>query len=398
MLKGVRVLLGVTGGIAAYKAAELCRLLIKEGAEVRVVMTEASTKFVSPLTFETLSGHPVRVRLFPGNGGQMDHISWADWAQVMVVAPATANIIGKMANGIADDLLSTMILALNAPIVICPAMNVNMYENPAVQSNLDLLKKRGLRVMEPESGELACGWEGRGRLPDPTDILEEIKCALSPQDLSNEHVLVSAGPTREPIDPVRFISNHSSGKMGYALAAVARRRGAEVTLISGPTNLRKPRGVHFVGVETAAQMHKAVMNSVQRATVVIMAAAVCDFKPKEARMRKIKKEKVPLTIPLEKTQDILMDVSKEKGDRLVVGFAAETEELIRNASEKLKRKNLDFIVANDITVPGGGFGSDENKVTILHKDGSEERFPLMSKEEVASVILDRVVEWRKRGD
>lgn len=394
-LQGKRILLGVTGGIAAYKAAELLRILVKEGAEVWVVMTRAAMEFVAPLTFQALSGNPVRTDLFSSSQeGQIEHISLADMAQAALIAPATANFIAKLAHGIADDMLTTTLLAVKCPVVVCPAMNVNMYENPATQANLSVLKSRGATVVEPEEGELACGWEGRGRLAELDTIVEAVKMALSPKDLTGERILVTAGPTLEAIDPVRFISNRSSGKMGYAVARVARRRGARVTLVSGPTALKPPPWVEFVPVESASQMREAVLEHLAASTVVIKAAAVADYSPVEVEKEKIKKGVGEWSLLLKKTPDILWEVGSRKGDRVVIGFAAETSDLLANARGKLQEKNLDLIVANDVTHPQGGFGVDTNKVILLGRDGTIVDLPVMSKEEVAWAILDRVVEMR----
>lgn len=315
-------------------------------------------------------------------------------AQAALIAPATANFIAKLAHGIADDMLTTTLLAVKCPVVVCPAMNVNMYENPATQANLSVLKSRGATVVEPEEGELACGWEGRGRLAELDTIVEAVKMALSPQDLTGERILVTAGPTLEAIDPVRFISNRSSGKMGYAVARVARRRGARVTLVSGPTALKPPPWVEFVPVESASQMREAVLEHLAASTVVIKAAAVADYSPVEVGKEKIKKGVGEWSLLLKKTPDILWEVGSRKGDRVVIGFAAETSDLLANARGKLQEKNLDLIVANDVTHPQGGFGVDTNKVILLGRDGTIVDLPVMSKEEVAWAILDRVVEMR----
>lgn len=392
------ILLGVSGGIAAYKALELLRLLVKEGAKVWTVMTRAATEFVRPLSFQALSGNPVRTEMFSHTQeSQIQHIALADMAQLVVVAPATANLIAKMAHGLADDMLSTTVLAVRCPLVVCPAMNVNMYSHPATQRNVEVLRERGVWVVEPEEGELACGWEGKGRLAEPEAILETIKAALSPQDLAGERVLVTAGPTWEALDPVRFISNRSSGKMGFALARVAKRRGAAVTLVSGPTALRPPPGVKFVQVESAIQMRDVVMENLEEATVVVKAAAVADYRPVEIRGDKIKKEQDNYVLSLTRTPDILAQVGARKGERIVVGFAAETRALLENAREKLLRKNLDWIVANDVTKPGSGFATETNQVTLMGRDGTLEELPQMSKEEVAWAILDRVVGTRRAG-
>ena len=404
MLDKRRIVLGVTGGIAAYKAVELLRLFVKEGADVWTIMTESATEFVGPLTFQSLSGHPVSTDMFaPLAHMEIEHIALADRAEIAVIAPATANIIGKMAMGIADDMLSTTWLAMKCPVIVCPAMNVNMYDHPAVRENLRILKERGVIVVEPGEGDLACGWLGKGRLADPPVILEAVKDALSPKDLVGEHVLVTAGPTHEPIDPVRFISNHSTGKMGFAVARAAKRRGAAVTLVSGPTALTPPDGVRYVPVKTALEMHSAVLDHLDKATVVIKSAAVTDFRPVLAASNKIKRtdkdgaKKPILSVELEENPDILMDVGKRKGDRVIVGFAAETDDLIKNAEAKLVRKNLDFIVANDLTEPGSGFGSDTNRVTMLFRDGARQNVPQADKEVVAGVILDAVLRLRNNS-
>lgn len=397
-LEGRNILLGVSGGIAAYKSLELLRLLVKEGAKVWTVMTRSATEFVGPLSFQALSGNPVRTEMFSHTQeGQIQHIALADMAEVVVVAPATANLIAKMAHGLADDMLSTTLLAVRCPVVVCPAMNVNMYNHPATQRNLDVLKERDVWIVEPEEGELACGWEGKGRLADPEVIVETIKAALSPQDLAGEKVLVTAGPTWEALDPVRFISNRSSGKMGFAVARVAKRRGAQVTLVSGPTGLRPPPGVRFVQVESASQMRDVVMEYLGEATVVVKAAAVADYRPEEIHDDKIKKEQENYVLSLTRTEDILAQVGAQKGDRILVGFAAETRALLENAKEKLKRKNLDWIVANDITKPGSGFATETNQVTLISREGSLEELPQMSKEEVAWIILDRVLDTKRTG-
>lgn len=391
MIKDKNIILGVTGGIAAYKAAELTRLLIKGGANVHVIMTKGATEFVTPLTFQTLSRNPVHTDIFSlTQEADVGHISLADRADLSVITPATANIIGKIANGIADDLLSTTIMATKAPVLLAPAMNCNMYDNPIVQGNMERLKGYGYHFIDSETGELACGYEGKGRMAEPSDILEEIEAILSPKDLKGERILVTAGPTYEAIDPVRFIGNRSSGKMGYALASMALRRGADVTLVSGPSSLRPPKGVGFISVESAEEMGKAVMANLKDATAVIMAAAVADYTPKKAVSEKIKKGKGPLSLELEKTLDILSEIGKKKGKRLLIGFAAETENLVANAKKKLKEKNLDLIVANNVKEPGAGFVVDTNIVTIIDKKGNIEELPKMSKEDVAWMVLDRV--------
>jgi phosphopantothenoylcysteine decarboxylase/phosphopantothenate--cysteine ligase len=393
MLKGKRIVLGVTGGIAVYKAVELLRLYVKAGAKVSVVMTRSAQEFVTPLTFQTLSGRPVHTELFDlYQESEIGHISLADRADIFVVAPATANIIGKVAGGIADDLLSTTIMATRAPVLFVPAMNVNMWENPVYRGNQAKLEGLGYRFMEPVSGFLACGWEGKGKLPDPVHILAETERILSPQDLAGETVLVTAGPTREEIDPVRYISNYSSGKMGYAIARAAAWRGARVLLVSGPTCLAPPCGVEVHPVTSALQMRDETLRRAAEATVVIKAAAVADYRPAAPSGQKIKKEETgEITLKLEKNPDILAELGKTKGGRILCGFAAETADLTANARKKLQEKNLDLIVANDVTQAGAGFDGDTNIVRLLFRDGTEEAFPQMTKDEVAHRLLDRIV-------
>ena len=396
MLKGKKIVLGVCGGIAAYKAVELLRLYVKAGAEVFVIMTRSAQEFVTPLTFQTLSGHPVHTELFNlFQESEIGHISLADRANLFVVAPATANVIGKVANGIADDLLTTTIMATKAPVLFAPAMNVNMWENPLYRQNEDRLKKFGYHFLEPASGELACGWEGKGKLPDPAVILEKSRALLSPHDLSGETILITAGPTREELDPVRYLSNHSSGKMGYAVARVARDRGARVILVSGPTALSPPDNVEFVSVTSAKQMLEAVLNRYEESTVIVKAAAVADYRPATAATQKIKKgTDAALSLDLEKNPDILAELGRRKGSRVLVGFAAETEDLLENARKKLKAKNLDMIVANDVTAPGAGFEVDTNVVRLLFRDGRTEELPCLAKDEVAYRLLNRISELR----
>lgn len=395
MLRGKRVVLGVCGGIAAYKAAELTRELIREGAEVRVVMTQNATRFVTPLTFQVLSGRRVLTDTFGDDGYDMNHIALADYAELMIIAPATANMVGKAASGIADDLLSTTVMTLRCPVLFCPAMNAAMYESPIVQDNLGKLRRAGFHVLEPAAGDLACGVSGKGRLPEISLIVTEAARLLSPQDLAGERILVTAGPTREPFDPVRFITNYSSGKMGYALAAAARRRGAEVVLVSGPVTLPPPYGVEAVMVESAREMFEKVMEHLERSTVIIKAAAVADYRPAVRSRGKIKKTKGPLILELERNPDIIAEVGKRKGDRILVGFAMESENLVENAAAKMKAKGMDFIVANDLNEEGAGFQHDTNKVRIIMNDGSIESLPLMDKLEVAHAILDRVKKLRR---
>jgi phosphopantothenoylcysteine decarboxylase/phosphopantothenate--cysteine ligase len=398
MLKERRIVLGVTGGIAAYKAAELVRELVRREAKVRVVMTDHACRFVTPLTFETLSGNPVATDLFQSAGSfEIGHISLAEFAELVVIAPATANIIGKMAAGLADDLLTTVLLATNAPILICPAMNVKMYTNDIVTENLARLVSRGHAVLEPGYGELACRAEGQGRLAEVAEIAEEIETILAPKDLRGEHILVTAGPTQEPFDPVRYITNYSSGKMGYALAVVARRRGAAVTIVSGPTELPAPRGVVFVPVKTALEMRDAVMARLEEATVVIKAAAVADYRPAACERTKIKKKDADLTVSLKRNPDIISEAARRKGNRIVVGFSMESDNVLENARAKLMNKGMDFIVANDVTEPGAGFRADTNIIRIIDREGAVETFPLMDKVAVAGVILDRVKKVRDGG-
>ncbi len=398
MLKGKKILLGVTGGIAAYKTAELTRDFIKGGADVKVVMTSNATKFISPLTLQTLSGNPVYTDMFSlTEDWEIGHISLADYPDIIVVAPATANIIGKVAAGIADDLLTSLIMATTKPILFCPAMNSNMYQNAAVKENMDKLASRGYLLMGAAEGELACGTEGPGRLPPLQDIVEEVESALTGKDLAGENVLVTAGPTQEALDPVRFISNHSSGKMGYALAVMARRRGAKVTLISGPTDLPAPCGVELIPVRSAVEMRDAVMKSMRKATVIIKAAAVADYRPASQSASKIKKKEGPLTLTLERNPDIIAEAGRTKGKRVLVGFAMETENLVENAKSKLKSKNMDLIVGNDLSSPDAGFRADTNIVKIIDRNGRVESLPLLDKREVADRILDRIKALRKKG-
>ena len=399
MLNGKKIVLGVTGGIAAYKAAELTRALIKEGAQVKVIMTKSAGEFISPLTFQTLSGDMVYADMFvPTAKYDMAHITLAEFADVFVIAPATGNIIGKIASGVADDLLSTTIMATDKPTLICPAMNDKMLANPIVQENIHKLKKYGYKVMDSAYGELACKTQGAGRLPDASAIVEEIAALLTPKDLTGERILVTAGPTEEPLDPVRFITNLSSGKMGYALARVARRRGAEVTLITGPTNLPLPSVDKVVQIRTAQEMYEAVLENFKKSTIIIKAAAVADYRPAAQAAEKIKKSSQPLSLRLERNPDIISEIGKIKGRRILVGFAMETQNLLANAREKLKRKNLDFIVANSLREEGAGFQTDTNVITIIDVSGNAEALPKMTKIDAAVRILDSVKDAiRKKG-
>jgi len=408
MIDGKNIVVGVSGGIAAYKAVELVSRLKKAGATVYVIMTKAATEFVTPLTFRELSGNPVAVDLWSEvKHWNVEHIALASTADLFVVAPATANIIGKVANGIADDMLSTTIMATQAPVIMAPAMNTNMYNNPLVQQNIAKLTALGYSFIEPASGMLACGVEGQGRLPEPACIVDYIVDFMKKQlanpanpveknDLAGRKVIVTAGGTREPLDPVRYIGNRSSGKMGYALAEAAKARGAQVTLISGPTKLKPPEGVAYVSVETAAEMRQAVLAEYQVADIVIKAAAVADYKPQQVALQKIKKAGDTLTLVLEKNPDILLELGQRKNQQILVGFAAETESLLEHAGDKLMRKNLDMIVANDVTQAGAGFNADTNIVKLLYRDGRIEEIAQMTKRELADVIFDKIQQIVKK--
>lgn len=391
-MKGKKVIVGVSGGIAAYKAAELVRLLVRADLHTRVAMTSNATRFVSPLTFEALTGNRVIFDMFGQEGSAMDHITWGQEADLIILAPATANLIAKLAHGIGDDFLSTMLLAATARILVCPSMNSHMFMNPSVQSNLRLLKERAISVMEPGEGALACHTEGPGRLPEPEEIAEQAWVLLSRQDLSGLKVLVTAGPTVEPIDPVRYISNRSTGKMGYALARAASRRGASVILVSGPTSLKPPFGVVFCGIKTAEEMRQAVFEKCPGRDVIIKAAAVSDYRPQHTARQKIKKGEASMSLELVKTPDILAELgdNKKESPCILVGFAAETEDLLANAREKLRSKGLDMIVANDVSRDDAGFEADTNRIKMIYGDGHVEDSPLMTKDEVAHLILDRV--------
>ena len=393
-MKGKKIIVGISGGIAAYKTAELVRLLVKAEVDTRVAMTLNATKFVTPLTFEALSGNKVVWDMFGQEGTVMDHITWSQEADLIIIAPATANFIAKMAHGIGDDFLSTMILATTAKIMVCPSMNSQMFMKPVVKDNLGLLKKRGITVMEPGEGQLACHSEGPGRLPEPEEIVEQARILLSRQDFSGLSVLVTAGPTVESIDTVRYITNRSTGKMGYALARAARRRGASVTIVSGPTTLMPPYGVKFCGVKTAEEMRKAVFENRADSDVIIKAAAVSDYRPRHSLQHKIKKGEDSISLDLVKTPDILAQLgdTKKESPCILVGFAAETENLLANAEEKLRAKNLDMIVANDVSRDDAGFETDTNVVKMIYGDGHAEDLPLMTKDEVADLVLDKVKE------
>ncbi len=393
-MKGKKILLGVTGSIAAYKSAEITRLLIKEEAEVKVVMTESAKKFISPLTLKALSRNEVACSLFqevaPPPASSPKHISLAEEADLLLIAPATANIIGKLAHGLGDDLLSTIALATKAPIVIAPAMNEAMYENRIVRSNVKLLKDNGIRFVEPEVGELASGKIGKGRLADVETIVDEVKSLLHEKDFSGQTIIVSAGPTREPIDPVRFISNPSTGKMGFAVAKAAAERGAKVILVTGPTHLAPPHNVKVINVETAREMQKAVLEGYKRASIVVMASAVANYRPRKKASAKIEKGKGKLVLELEENPDILKELGKKKAKRILVGFSLDTHDNIEKAKDKLFGKNLDLIVVSD---PSAGFGVIEAKMKMMDREGNVEELPKLPKDKIAHLILDRV---RKR--
>lgn len=387
--KAKNIVLGVSGGIACYKAVELVRLLVRDGFAVQVIMTRGAMEFVTPLTFQTLSGRPVATAIFSlTQESEIGHINLADQADLLVIAPATANIVGKIAFGIADDLLSTVVMATQAPVLIAPSMNIHMYENPILQENIRKLKGLGYHIMEPADGYLACGYEGKGRMPEPQDILEEIHRLLKKKDLSGEKLLITAGPNHEPLDPVRYISNRSSGKMGYALARQGVRRGAAVTLISGPTSLMPPAGVRTVAVKTAAEMRAAVLREFPITTAVLMAAAVADYHPEKFLPGKIKKGRGTLRLNLQPNPDILRELGMKKNGQILIGFAAETGSLVANAKKKLREKNLDLVVANDVMEEGSGFDGDTNAATILDRKGAVHRLPMMSKDELADRIYD----------
>lgn len=393
MLKDKTVVLGVSGGIAVYKACDLVSKLKKAGINVHVIMTKSATEFVAPLTFQTLSQNYVVEDMFESpKTWDVEHISLAKKADLFVLAPATANVIGKVANGIADDMLTTTVMATKAKVLVAPAMNTNMYENPIVQRNIQILKDLNYEFVEPESGRLACGDVGSGKLASVDTICEKIISLLNvEQDLKGTSIIVTAGPTVESIDPVRYITNRSTGKMGYSIAKKAIERGADVTLISGPTNILPPQNLKkFIKTESAEDMYNAVLENIKDNQVVIKSAAVADYKPKGYSDKKIKKSDDDLSIKLDRTKDIALEIGKIKEDKILVGFAAETNDLLENAKGKIKKKNLDFIVANDLTQEGAGFGVDTNIVKVIDKDGIISEYPKMKKEEVADVILDKI--------
>lgn len=397
----MRITMGVTGGVAAYKAAELVRLLQQDGFSVEVVMTRGAREFITPLTFAALTGQKVITDLF-GNSeteanleSAIEHIAVAQRTDLLLVVPATADIIAKFARGIADDFLSILYLASTAPVIVAPAMNVNMWNHPATQENISTLRERGVNVVEPDEGYLACGMVGAGRLAGHGEIIAAVKAVLrTKQDLAGETVLVTAGPTCEDLDPVRYLTNRSSGKMGYAIAQAAARRGADVILVSGPTALETPAGVRRIDVRTAEQMRQAVTKEFAACSIGIFAAAVADYRPVQQHADKMKKTAAALSVQLEPTVDILKEVAGAKGDKFVVGFAAETASLVQNARKKLAAKNLDLIVANDVSAEGAGFDHDTNVVTLFSRDGRDLALPKMSKPEVAQRILDEVVRLR----
>jgi len=395
ILRDKTIVLGVSGGIAAYKAAEIVRALVQRGAKVRVMMTRNAQEFITPLTLQTLAQDPVATDTFSlTQESEIGHIRLADSADAVLIAPATANVIAKAAAGIADDIVTTVLLATHAPVAFAPAMNVHMYAHPSVVENLAKLRSRGATIIEPAEGELACGYEGKGRLPDSAIIIAELERILSPRDLAGERILVTAGPTQEAIDPVRFVSNRSSGKMGFAIAAAAWRRGAEVKLVAGPSALATPYGVERIDTGSAAEMLAATSSNFPWASALVMAAAVADFRPAHPAPGKVKKNPKGMALRMESIADELPRLAAKKGSRVVIGFAAETADLAANARDKLARKRLDLIVANDVTQAGAGFGVDTNIVTLLGADGSVESLPKLSKDEVADRILDRLTVLR----
>ena len=393
MLSGKTVVLGVTGGIACFKAAALASMLKKQHADVQVLMTENATKFVTPLTFEQLTGSKALVDTFDRNFvHSVEHIAVADRADFVLIAPATANVIAKLAHGLADDMLTTTVLACRCPKAIAPAMNTGMYENPVTQDNIERLRHYGWEIVDPATGRLACGTSGKGRLPEPEDLLEVVLHALAHEkDLSGKRVLVTAGPTQESLDPVRYLTNHSSGRMGYAIANAAARRGAAVTLVSGPTALKKPAYVNTVDIVTAEDMFNAVMQNAPDADIIIKAAAVADYRPKTVADNKLKKSDDAMSIPLERTKDILgtLGGSKREG-QFLCGFSMETEHMLENSRKKLEKKNLDMIAANNVKEPGAGFAVETNVLTLITKDG-ETSLPLMSKDDAANALLDEII-------
>ena len=398
MLKGKTVILGVTGSIAAYKAASLASMLVKQGAEVNVIMTANAVNFINPITFETLTGNKCVVDTFDRNFQfQVEHVSLAKKADIVMIAPASANVIGKMAGGIADDMLTTTVLACTCPKLVAPAMNTRMFENSIVQENMRKLENHGFRIISPAVGHLACGDTGAGKMPEPSVLLEYILQEIGMEkDLAGKKILITAGPTREAIDPVRFLTNHSTGKMGYALARIAAMRGADVTLVSGPVQLSVPLTVKCVNVTTAKEMFDAVRELAPEQEIIIKAAAVADYRPANVSSEKVKKTDGVLSLPLERTDDILQYLGEHKAaDQFLCGFSMETEHMLENSRRKLEKKHLDMIVANNVKTEGAGFGTDTNVVTILTKETIVE-LPMMSKEEVAEKILDEIRERLSR--
>lgn len=401
MLKNKKILLCVTGGIAVFKAAAFTSKLTQQGAEVKVIMSESATKFVTPLTFQALSRNEVYTSTFQENNPKVvAHIDLADWADAVVIAPATANIIGKMANGIADDMISTILLATTADVLVAPAMNVHMYAHPAVQKNMDTLRSFGYSFIEPGEGYLACGYTGKGRLEEPEVMIEYLNRhfanKINNQDLVGKKILITAGPTKEKIDPVRFITNRSTGKMGYAIAEVAAQMGADVTLVSGPVSLDAPNNVNIIHVESARDMYEAVMNQYEDQDIVIKTAAVADYRPKIVHDHKMKKKSGDLSIELERTNDILMELGQTKKNQILVGFAAETDNVEQYAKAKLEKKRADMIVANNVASVGAGFASETNQVSIYKKDGTVTDVPMMSKHDVAKKILGEIASLLKK--
>ena len=397
MLQGKTIVLGVSGGIACYKAAALASMLVKQHADVQVIMTANATQFVTPLTFEQLTGNRALVDTFDRNfEHKVAHVSVADRADYVLIAPATANVLAKLANGLADDMLTTTVLACDCPKAAAPAMNTRMYENPVTQDNLGKLRHYGWEIVEPGVGHLACGAEGKGRLPEPEELLEVCLHALAHEkDLAGRRVLVTAGPTQEDLDPVRYLTNRSSGKMGYAIAKAAARRGAEVTLVSGPTNLAAPKYVNLVPVRSAGEMYEAVMAGASKAELVIMAAAVADYRPATVADNKLKKNDGELSIPLERTKDILAALGENKKPGLFLcGFSMETEHMLENSRRKLEKKHLDLIAANNVKVAGAGFQVDTNVLTLIAPDAVKE-LPLLSKDAAADALLDEIIRRMK---
>lgn len=398
MKKETKIVVGICGGIAAYKSADLISKFVQTGTNVKVIMTEHATQFITPLTIAALSKNPVLTGNFESSlSGEISHIKIMETADAVIVAPATANIIAKIANGIADDILTTAILMAKCPVILAPAMNTIMYDNPATKVNLSILENRGCHIVGPANGHLACGYEGKGRMEEPSVIFEELKKILSKQDtLSDVSILISAGATREHWDPVRFLSNPSTGKMGFALAKEASSRGAKITLVSGPTYLLPPQNVRFISTISAEDMRNAILQEFPNSDIFISSAAVSDFRPATKNISKLKKTNsgAAITLTLEQTPDILKEISAHKQQgQIIVGFAAETENLIENACKKLKEKHLDFIVANDISLPGAGFGSDTNQVTIIDAKGKIDSLPIMTKQLVAETIIDKITEY-----